>query len=419
LWNEDAMVDYIYGFFSSKHFHAIPQTHRGNGTTSAVELLIDCLGLRHHICNYSSRRSNTNSNDRPVIFVSTCEHHSNLLLWRELGDVDVETVGLDPTTGSIDLDHLRSLLEHYKYRTVKIGAFSAASNVTGVIADDIHVTALLHQHGALSFWDYATGASYLDMSMNPIHPQYAPHLTAKDASVFSGHKLLGGVGTPGVLIIKNHLINQQRAPTRCGGGTVLYVTTDDQRYLSNPIERFEGGTPNIVGIWRLGLVFINKLRLKAQRQALMASKKTNVQSVLETDVERALRIQRELSSIPNLVLLDAGYSDSSESTYKKLPIYSFLIKWGTRFLHYNFVCALLNDVFGIQSRGGCSCAGPFGLHLLGLYDEEIINSIKESLLRGNELIRPGFTRLSLPVFGTTQAMEDYVIRSIAWVAQHG
>jgi len=354
-----------------------------------------------------------------VIFVSSCEHHSNLFPWRELGEVDVEMVRLDPITGSLDLHHLYSLLAHYEHRTVKIVAFSAASNVTGVLADDIRVTAILHEHGALSVWDYATGASYLDMQMNPCHPQYEPHLTAKDAIVCSGHKLLGGVGTPGILIIKKHLVSRQNAPTRCGGGTVFYVTEEDHRFLSDPIERYEGGTPNIVGIWRLGLVFTNKLRLKAQRQTIAAAAK--IGPALESDLQRALWIQRELVAIPNLVVVDAGYSESPESsvfTYKKLPIYSFLIKCGTRFLHYNFISALFNDVFGVQTRGGCSCAGPFAQYLLGL-DKESNDSLTELLLQKYELLRPGFVRLSLPFFGTTKEMEDYVIRAIAWVAQNG
>jgi tRNA(Ile)-lysidine synthase TilS/MesJ len=249
--------------------------------------------------------------------------------------------------------------------------------------------------------------------MNPRHQDYGPELTAKDAIVMSGHKLLGGVGTPGVLIIKKHLVSQQNPPTRSGGGTVFYVTEDHHRFLSNRVERFEGGTPNIVGIWRLGLALTNKLQLKRQIQHLEHSVAT---SVLEYDILRARRIQQELAAIPNLVLMDGAFS---ESVRNKLPVHSFLIKCGTRFLHYNYVCAVLNDFFGIQSRGGCQCAGPFAQYLLGIHGE--VNAALEECLvhTKDELLRPGFTRLSLPTFGTTKAMEDFVIRAIEWVAANG
>ena len=385
--------------------------NRGNGTTSAVELLIDCLGLKHHIQN-SGVLANGNDHAKPVIFVGPYEHHSNLLPWRELGHVDIEMVQLDPSTGNMDLGHLEVLLEQHYDRAIKIGAFSAASNVTGVIAEDIRVTALLHQHGALSIWDYATGASYLDVNMNPRHPDYAPELTAKDAIVISGHKIMGGVGTPGVLIIKKHLVSQQNPPTRSGGGTVFYVTEDHHRFLSNRIERFEGGTPNIVGIWRLGLALTNKLYLKRQIQRVRNS---TMASVLEYDMQRARRIQQELADIPNLVLMDGAFY---ELVSNKLPVYSFLIKCGTRFLHYNYVCAVLNDFFGIQSRGGCQCAGPFSQYLLGLHGE-VNAAVEECLVHTkDELLRPGFTRLSLPTFGTTQAIDDFVIRAVSWVAKN-
>lgn len=384
----------------------------GNGTTSAVELLIDCLGLKHHIQQISSTEKPDQVRDKPVIFAGPFEHHSNLLPWRELGHADIETVKLDQISGNIDVEHLKELLEQYKDRKIKIGAFSVASNVTGVIANDIQITALLHEYGALSIWDYATGASYLDVEMNPRHADYAhaPNVIAKDAVLLSGHKMLGGVGTPGVLIIKKHLVSQHNAPNRSGGGTVFYVTADHHRFLSNRIERFEGGTPNIVGIWRLGLAMSNKLRLKQQVQTLHGL------SLLEHDLQRSRRLQRQLEAISNLILMDSAFEEASSN---KLPIFSFLVKCGTRFLHYNYVCTLLNDLFGIQSRGGCQCAGPFAQYLLGL-DHQTNQEVEDCLVHTkDELLRPGFTRLSLPTFGTTQKIEDYVVRAIAWVAKNG
>lgn len=156
----------------------------GNGTTCAVQLLVDCLGLRLF----------TSDQEKPLILIGPYEHHSNMLPWRELG-FDIKTIQLK--NGNVDLEHLEQVLIQNKNRAVKIGSFSAVSNLTGTIANDLVITALLHKYGALSVWDYATGASYLDMNMNPTHPDYPdPSLIAKDAIVFSGHKLIGGVGTP-------------------------------------------------------------------------------------------------------------------------------------------------------------------------------------------------------------------------------
>lgn len=368
----------------------------GNGTTCAVQLLIDCLGLKY-------------ASEKPLVILGPFEHHSNLLPWRELGNVDIEMVHYRQN-GSVDLKHLERILREHGDRPVKIGSFSAASNLTGTIADDLGITALLHQHGALSVWDYATGASYLNMNMNPTHSKYAPDAITKDAIMFSGHKLLGAVGTPGVLVVKRKLVSQTNPPSISGGGTVFYVTQDHHRFLSDKIERYEGGTPNVVGIWRLGLTMRCKQQLKLQFAKLQNN---TTPSLVDYDIQRAQQIQSRLKQIPNLVVVDAHHSSN------KLPVFSFLIKCGPRFLHYNCVSAVLNDVFGVQSRGGCQCAGPYAQRLLGLSGQQNA-AVEEWLLHAdNELLKPGVTRLSLPTLGTTQEQEDYVVQAIEWVAQHG
>ncbi|KAL3916790.1 MAG: hypothetical protein SGILL_005021, partial [Bacillariaceae sp.] len=165
----------------------------GNGTTASVQLLIDCLGLKHY------KNDNLQKNERPLVILGPFEHHSNMLPWRELGIADIETVGYKH--GNVDLQDLERILKKHQHRnSIKIGSFSAASNVTGTVVEDIAVTAILHQYNALSVWDYATGASYLDMNMNPTpvttthKNKYGsnPATFAKDAIFFSGHKLLGG-----------------------------------------------------------------------------------------------------------------------------------------------------------------------------------------------------------------------------------
>jgi selenocysteine lyase/cysteine desulfurase len=412
----------------------------GNGTTACVQLLIDCLGLKH----YDSSRGNDQqqNHDKPLVILGPFEHHSNILPWRELGIADIETVGYKD--GSVDLQDLERILKKHEHRkSIKIGSFSAASNVTGTVVDDLAITAILHKYGALSVWDYATGASYLEMNMNPtpvttIHTTTAygnnPAAFAKDAIFFSGHKLLGGIGTPGVLIVKKKLVSTLNSPDNCGGGTVFYVTEDHHRFLSNRIERYEGGTPNVTGIWRLGLVFRFKLSLKSaiKQMSLHISNENCVNDRSKTcdgfspnlmvcDLERAKNIQRQLGQIHNLVLLDGNAPDG----VPKVPVFSFLIKCGTRFLHYNYVCALLNDLFGIQSRGGCQCAGPYSQFLLGMLDKNGDNLCSNAAVEKwlvntkDELLRPGATRLSLPTLGTTQKQQDYVLEAIRWIASNG
>ena len=372
----------------------------------------------------------------PLIIIGPYEHHSNILPWRELGYCTIETVQLT-STGIIDLQHLESILQQYTAAhnnrpSMIIGSFSITSNITGIVSDDIAITTLLHQYGALSVWDYATGASYLDINMNPSSPNTA----AKDAIFISGHKLLGGVGTPGVLIVKKHLFSQLNPPSRSGGGTVFYVTDQHHRFLSNRIERYEGGTPNITGIWKLGLVFKLKYTLKQellQQQQQQQQSKPQSSSLQSLDIQRAYQIQQRLKQIPNLILLDGHYEYSDNDDHrrhhkqqqqqkqqKKVPIFSFLIKCGTRFLHYNYVSALLNDLFGIQSRGGCQCAGPYVQHLLGMNYMKTNSTMEEQLIKTkDELLRPGITRLSIPIIGTTNEQEEYIIDCIEWVAQHG
>jgi selenocysteine lyase/cysteine desulfurase len=444
----------------------------GNGTTGAVRLLIDCLGLQHYNNNKNKdNNKNSKKEQKALIVLGPFEHHSNLLPWRELGGDKfvIETAKLTKDGSTVDMIDLeRILIQHrkkYPDCPFIIGTFSAASNVTGAIVDDIAITRLLHKYDALSFWDYATGASYLNINMNPNPSSLINNDNnsikaadiAKDAIFFSGHKLLGGGGgTPGVLIVKKRLVSSLNPPGQaCGGGTVFYVTKDRHRFLSDRIERYEGGTPNVVGIWRLGLVFRNKLNLKIAAGKILLKSKNNDENndknqkdsssssslLLEYDLKRAKAIQQRLTEVPNLVLLDGKFSEDA----LKLPIYSFLIRCGKRFLHYNYVCAILNDVFGIQSRGGCQCAGPYSQYLLGMNsnnsdadDDDNSNSNNASNQNNSasgcgsneavedwlvhtkdELMRPGATRLSLPSMGTSIETEDYVVEAIRWVATHG
>lgn len=323
----------------------------GNGATAVVELLIDCLGVTHYAANDATR---------PVVFVGPYEHHSNLLPWRESG-CEIVMIPESAATGNIDISYLEKALQSplYGKDRLRMGAFTAASNVTGKVCDVDKISATLHKYGALSFFDYATGAPYLPMNMNPFPTgNYATADVAKDAIFVSPHKMIGGVQTPGILIVKKHLINQTIAPKRSGGGTVFYVTNKHHRFLSNRIERFEGGTPNIVGILRAGLTFLVKRKF-ANQYLMAASRNTTSRgdesfpstvAMYEFQTYKYV-VHRLKKSAPNVIIL--GSANEEDTNNDHLPIFSFLIKCGERFLHYNYVCALLNDLFGIQSRGGC------------------------------------------------------------------
>ncbi|KAI9366736.1 putative cysteine desulfurase [Zopfochytrium polystomum] len=370
----------------------------GHGCTGAVAKLITAMGLDR------MPRSSLPSS-RPAIFTCPFAHHSNLLPWRELLAADVvEIPEARPVRGNgfgalIDYAELEQQLVRFRGRKLKIGAFTAASNVTGALADVDRTTRLLHKHGALAFWDYAAAAPYVDIDMNPSGDPAA----SKDAVFFSGHKFVGGPGTPGVLIVKRDVLPRNAPPSAPGGGTVLFVTEKAHSYLANPVEREEGGTPDILGSIRLGLAIELKLRVGAARIA-----------AIERDLVR--RVRRSLAQNDHIVLL--GHNDpSAPEHHHQLPIFSFMVRFGDRFLHHNFVCALLNDLFGVLSRGGCHCAGPYGARLLGLRRNHIV-ALGYAVVAGDEVLKPGATRVGVPYFAD-DADVQYLLDAVHFVATHG
>ncbi|KUF87110.1 Methionine aminopeptidase [Phytophthora nicotianae] len=306
----------------------------GQGCTSAIQKLISALGIS------TSKRLRLSSK-RPVVFTGPFAHHSNLLPWRESLAADIVEIP-EAKGGGLDVKELERQLKSYSSRKLKIGTFTAAANLTGMLMDVNKISRLLHRHGALACWDYATCAPYVDIDMNPSDP-----LAYKDAIFFSGHKFVGGPGSPGVLVVKKKLMTNE-VPTMPGGGTVLFVTEKAHSYLDDTVEREEGGTPDILGSIRLGLAFALKQRVGSKK--IMAQERCHVQ-----------RVRESLGGNKHIVLL-GRHNDKVD----QLPIFSLMVRYGDRFLHHNFVCALLNDLFGVQARGGCQCAGPFGARLLGL-----------------------------------------------------
>lgn len=366
----------------------------GAGATGAIRHLIDVLNLRipNDLDDRYGLRARIPDDERPVVFIGPFEHHSNELPWRE-SIAEVVTIHED-ADGHLDLAHLGHELTRYAARSLKIGSFSAASNVTGIGTDTRAVATLLHRHGALSFWDFAAAGPYVRIEMN-LGRDDDP-LAYKDAVFLSPHKFIGGPGTPGLLVAKRHLFTN-RVPAVPGGGTVMYVNPVEHRYLADIEHREEGGTPAIVESIRAGLVF--QLKEEVGWQTIRARE--------EDFIRRAIA---SWSTNPNLQIL--GNRDAW-----RLSIVSFVIRHGGAYLHHNFVVALLNDLFGIQARGGCSCAGPYGHRLLGI-DLDTSKEFEREVVRGCEGIKPGWVRVNFNYFlGETQF--QFLLDAIHLVANDG
>ncbi|WP_242497203.1 aminotransferase class V-fold PLP-dependent enzyme [Nocardioides oleivorans] len=363
----------------------------GSGSTAAIDKLIGILGLRipaglddtYHLSAVIP------ADQRPVVFIGPFEHHSNEVSWRET-IADVVTIHED-ADGLVSLDHLREELERHADRPLLIGSFSAASNVTGIVTDTEGVADLLHEHGALSFWDFAACAPYVDIEM------YGPGRSRKDAIFISPHKFIGGPGTPGVLVVRKELM-ANRVPVVPGGGTVMYVNPTEHRYLDDRAHREEGGTPAIVESIRAGLVFQLKQAVGVE----------TIQAHEEQMLRRAVSAWQEEPTLQILGNLEA----------QRLSIVSFVIKAPDgSYLHHNFVVALLNDLFGIQTRGGCSCAGPYGHRLLDI-DLATSHQFEQQIAGGCEGIKPGWVRVNFNYF-VDEDVFSYVVGAVRLVARDG
>lgn len=368
----------------------------GSGATGAINKLIDILNLRvpadldarHQLSEHIPAAA------RPVVFIGPYEHHSNELPWRE-SIADVITIGED-ADGHVDLAELEAELVRHAERPLKIGSFSAASNVTGIGSDTRAIAALLHRHGAYALWDFAAAAPYVRIEMNMRDDGPDGHLVYKDAVFLSPHKFIGGPGTPGLLIAKRHLF-ANTVPATPGGGTVAYVNPEEHRYLADPEHREEGGTPAIIESIRAGLVF--QLKEAVGWEAIRAREHDFItRAIASWSANPALRI--------------LGNKDAW-----RLSIVSFVVRHREAYLHHNFVVALLNDLFGIQARGGCSCAGPYGHRLLGI-DLATSKEFEREIVRGCEGIKPGWVRVNFNYF-LSETQFQYLLDAIHLVATDG
>jgi selenocysteine lyase/cysteine desulfurase len=366
----------------------------GSGATAAVNKLVDILELRvpSGLATRYRWGEEIPDRERPVVFVGPYEHHSNELPWREsIADLVVIDEDAD---GHIDLAQLEQRLIHFADRPLRIGSFSAASNVTGVLSDTDRIATLLHKYGALSFWDYAAAGPYVPIRMRDSAFSRGDH---KDAIFLSPHKFVGGPQTPGVLVVRRELVGNA-VPTAPGGGTVAFVDPTEHRYLDDPIAREEGGTPAIIESIRAGMVF-----------ALKDAVGTDL--IAQREHRLWCRALERWKTDPNIEIL--GHPDA-----QRLSIVSFRIRsGGQRYLHHNFVAALLNDLFGIQARGGCSCAGPYGHRLLSI-DAERSRAYRDEIDLGCEGIKPGWTRINFNYF-ISETVRDYLIDSVELLARYG
>jgi selenocysteine lyase/cysteine desulfurase len=367
----------------------------GSGSTAAIDRLIGVLQIRlpadldarYHLADHIP------AEERPVVFIGPFEHHSNELPWRE-SIADLVQIPED-ADGHIDVDVLERELNRYADRPLKIGSFSAASNVTGIVTDTCRIADLLHRYDALSIWDFAAAGPYVDIDM---HPHCATHTSAdKDAIFLSPHKFIGGPGTPGVLVAARKLFTNS-VPVVPGGGTVAYVNPAEHRYLTDPEHREEGGTPAIIESIRAGLVF-------GLKQAVGVE-------VIRANEDRLLhRAVTAWTAEPAIEIL-------GNLAAERLSIVSLVIRRpGGRYLHHNYVVALLNDLFGIQARGGCSCAGPYGHRLLGI-DLDRSHEFEREIAHGCEGIKPGWVRVNFNYF-ISDTVADYIIDAVRIVARDG
>jgi len=334
----------------------------GNGMTSVINKFQRILGLKS--CGLiTNSKCIQNDEERPIVFITHMEHHSNHTSWLE---TNADVVVLEPNEDlTVNPNELVRQLDVYKNRKYKIGSFSACSNVTGVHTDYHQLAKIMHQHQGLCFIDFAANAPYENMNMHPEDPE-----EALDAVFFSPHKFLGGPGSSGVLIFNKSLYSNS-CPDNPGGGTVDWTNPWGQyKYVDNIEAREDGGTPGFLQTIRIALA----IKLKDQ----MGVK--NIEKREKQLVKKAFKL---LLPIPGLKILSDHIQD-------RLGVISFYITD----IHYNLVVKILNDRFGIQMRGGCACAGTYGHYLMSITPEESAK-ITEKINKGDLSSKPGWIRLSL------------------------
>lgn len=353
----------------------------GSGMTTVVNKLQRILSLKFN--HKLVHRDCLKEEERPVVFITHMEHHSNHTSWYEtIADVELLKPGKDLL---VDLDELHKQLKKYKSRKFKIGAFTAASNVTGIFTPYHQMAKIMHQHGGICFVDFAASAPYADINMHPEDPE-----EKLDGIYFSPHKFLGGPGASGVLIFDKSLYHNE-VPDNPGGGTVDWTNPwGKYKYVDDIEAREDGGTPGFLQAIKAAL-------------AMELKNKMGVAKMLESEkllVERAFSGLRKINGIKIL----------AENITHRLGVLSFYHPD----IHFNLMVKLLNDLYGIQMRGGCACAGTYGHFLLEVSHEKS-KEITDKINSGDLSQKPGWIRWSLHPTTTIQEI-DYILEAIEHIA---
>ena len=413
--SEGGYHEHIKGIEHQKYLSKYEE-NTGIGLFSIKEQqIIDFIDIIRRNYNINTKESiikiiNDYKKFKPVIFYSLYEHNSNSLSWRE---TQCEIVLIEGEYSQF-YDNLEDKLKQYKDNYIKIGSFTAASNITGLLLDVDKIAALIHDAYGYAFFDYAAGAPYLKIDVKnelkedyremlgfePLN-EYEKKICFKDGVFFSPHKFIGGPNTPGVLITHDRIYRNQLKPTQPGGGTVAFVYKDDIDYIQDVELKEESGTPNIIGGIRLGLMI--SIMMSVPHRDILKKEEYFIKLFLH-----------KLEEVPNIYILH----DNILKTKPHIPIFSFMISFGNKFFHPNYVCALLNDLFGIQSRPGCSCAPNYGKFLLGFDKDKNFGLLQKLVSEGKDIFKPGYVRLNLPYFYPDYVIK-YIIDSIKLICEYG
>ena len=356
----------------------------GFGMTTVINKFQRLLGLK--VCEQLRKYVEIPKEQKPVVFITHMEHHSNQTSWLEtLCDVVV----IEPTEkGLVNYKYLETELEKYKDRPLKIGSFSACSNVTGIRSDYYRLAKIMHKNGGLAFIDFAASAPYVQIDMHPEDTE-----AALDAIFFSPHKFLGGPGTSGVLIF-NKILYKRNIPDHPGGGTVDWTNPwGGHKYVNDIEAREDGGTPGFLQAIKAAL-------------AIKLKEEMGCENIIAREEELLKRFFERFREIPKVHLL----ADKEE---ERLGVISFYVED----MHYNLIVKLLNDKFGIQVRGGCSCAGTYGHYLLHV-DPTRSQKITEMITQGDLSDKPGWVRFSLHPTMTDEELE-YCMNAIEETVKEG
>lgn len=355
----------------------------GTGMTGVINKFQRILGLK--VPENLKPHVNVPSEKRPIVFITHMEHHSNQTSWLEtIADVEVVPAC---EKGLFCMDNFKKLLEKYKDRPIKIASITSCSNVTGIKTPYHQVAKLMHQNNGVCFVDFACSGPYVKIDMHPEDPE-----SYLDAIFLSPHKFLGGPGTSGVLIFNKKLYNNM-IPDNPGGGTVSWTNPwGEHKYVDNIEDREDGGTPGFLQVIKTALA----IQLKEQM---------GIDNILARENEIVDYVFETLGSIPNIKILAGQHKN-------RLGVISFYIDD----LHFNLGVKILNDKFGIQTRGGCSCAGTYGHYLLHV-DQETSHSLTCQIDSGDLIQKPGWIRMSIHPTTTSEEVE-FVCESIKALAEN-